>query len=47
MCDLGHVNETKIKELVDYWRYDGDAPADMQDDLRRLFPTLAKKPKRK
>lgn len=45
MCDVGYVTELKVKELVDYWRYDGDMPADMQADLLRLFPSLVKKPK--
>lgn len=45
MCDEGHIAESKVKELVDYWRYDGDTPADLQADYQRLFPALAKKPK--
>lgn len=45
MCDVGHITESKVKELVDYWRYDGDTPADMQEDYQRLFPSLVKRPK--
>jgi hypothetical protein len=45
MCDVGHIAEPKVKELVDYWRYDGDTPADMHEDYQRLFPSLAKKTK--
>lgn len=45
MCDESHISESKVKELVDYWRYDGDTPADMQKDYQRLFPELTKKPK--
>lgn len=43
MCDVGYITEAKVKELVDYWRYDGDTPADMQEDYQRLFPSLAKR----
>ncbi|HEX5362180.1 MAG TPA: DNA-binding protein [Fluviicoccus sp.] len=37
MCDCGHLDEVKVREIVEYWRYMGDRPADMEKDYRRLF----------
>lgn len=46
MCNVGHVSESKVREIVEYWRYIGDAPAQLNEDLKRLFPSLQGIPKR-
>jgi len=37
MLDCGHINWKKIRELVTYWEYIGDKPANFRKDYKRLF----------
>lgn len=38
MLDCGHTDMKTIVSLVDYWRYIGDRPANLDEDFSRLFP---------
>ena len=37
MLDHGRIEMTKVREMVAYWRYAKDAPADLAGHVRRLF----------
>jgi len=38
MLDCGHVTMKTVDGLIDYWRYIGDRPANLEQDYLRLFP---------
>lgn len=37
MYDCGHITLAKVKEIVAYWRYVEDRPANLEKDYERLF----------
>ena len=37
MLDCGHIQMKKIREIVAYWNYIGDKPANFANDYNRLF----------
>jgi len=37
MLDCGHIKMKKIREIVTYWEYIGDKPANFRKDYKRLF----------
>lgn len=41
--DLGEIDETKVKEIVEYWDYNDDLPMNLNSfskEFRRLFPKI-------
>lgn len=40
MLDNKHTDLKTIKGLVDYWKFEGDCPANLHRDLKRFFPDL-------
>ena len=38
MLNCGHTDIKTIRSLVEYWRYIGDRPANLEADFARLFP---------
>lgn len=37
MLKCGHINMQKVREVVCYWEYIGDIPADFRKDYKRIF----------
>jgi hypothetical protein len=37
MLDCGHTNMKTIDGLIEYWRYIGDRPANMESDYKKYF----------
>jgi len=37
MCDCGHIQIKKVREMYEYWRYWNDMPHNAQADFARLF----------
>jgi hypothetical protein len=37
MCDCGHIQLQKVREMLEYWRYWNDLPYNAQSDFARLF----------
>lgn len=40
MVDENHIVVAKVKEMVGFWTYLGDLPADFHADYKKLFPEL-------
>ena len=40
MFDNDLIDQLMVKQIVDYWKYEKDIPANFSSELRELFPTL-------
>lgn len=44
MYDAGHVTLSTVEGLVEYWRYIGDRPANLDADYNKYFERTSRKP---
>jgi hypothetical protein len=43
MYDSNHIDKDKVNEIVEYWKYMNDIPANFKKDYKRLFAKIIKK----
>ena len=40
MLDNKRIDTTTVKQIVDYWKYEKDLPANFHSEFSKLFPKL-------